>query len=93
MKLSNQIIFVEGDLHFSNVLSVYRKSLALIKQCSALTFDFSDLRSSDSSGLALIIEWIKFANSQQKSIRFLHVPPYIQVLAKAAALDVILTQI
>lgn len=87
MKLSNQIIFVDGELNFNNVMSVYAKSLSLIAQCSELAFDFSDLRSSDSSGLALIIEWVKLAKSRQKPIRFLHLPPYLQALATAASLD------
>lgn len=91
MKLSHQIIFVDGDLHFSNVMSVYRNSLPLIEQCSDLAFDFSDLRSSDSSGLGLMLEWMKLAKQQKKSVRFLHIPPYIQALAKAAGLDAVFT--
>lgn len=78
---------VTGDLDFSNVMSVYAKSLPQLNDCPELEFDFSQLKSSDSSGLALIIEWLKFAKRYNKSIRFMHLSPDLMLIAKAAGID------
>jgi phospholipid transport system transporter-binding protein len=78
---------VTGDLNFSNVMSVYQKSLLDADKCSELIFDFSQLNSSDSSGLALIIEWIKLSKQKNKPIKFTHLSQDIMSIAKAAGLD------
>jgi len=79
--------FISGDLDFSNVMSLYNKSLLTAQRCSALQFDFSQLKSSDSSGLALIIEWIKLAKKSNKPISFSHLSADIMSIAKAAGID------
>lgn len=78
---------VSGELDFSNVMALYEKTLPQIEKCSALNFDFSEVKSSDSSGLALIIEWLRFAKQHQKSIQFTHISNEIMSIAKAAGLD------
>jgi phospholipid transport system transporter-binding protein len=78
---------ITGDLNFSNVMSVYEKSLPQLIKCPALVFDFSQLKSSDSAGLALIIEWIKLSKQQNKSIQFINLSNDIMSIAKAAGID------
>jgi len=78
---------VTGDINVTNVMSVYRKSLACLRQCPEWQFDFSQLQSTDSSGLALIIEWIKYAKQCRKPIRFTALPQELLSIAKAAGLD------
>lgn len=78
---------ISGDLSFFNVMSVYQKSLPSLLACKEFDFDFSGLNSSDSGGLALIIEWIKLAKQQNKPIRFSHISDDLLSIAKAAALD------
>lgn len=82
----NKTFFVSGNLTFFNVMSVYEKSLLHLKETSFLHFDFSKLQSSDSAGLALIIEWMKLANESHKDIQFSHLPQNILTIAKAAGL-------
>jgi phospholipid transport system transporter-binding protein len=79
--------FISGDLHFSNVMSLYQKSAQQLPACPELVFDFSQLTSSDSAGLALIVEWIKLAKCLNKPIRFAHLSEEIMSLAKAAGID------
>ena len=81
---------VSGDLNFSNVMSVYENSLNQLHHCRELRFDFSQLRSSDSSGLALIMEWIKFARQHQKAVHFSHLSQDLMSLAKVSGLDKII---
>jgi len=93
MKKYADIIFqdnkfaITGDLDFFNVMSVYEKSLAQLHKEKSWHFDFSGLKSCDSSGIALMIEWIKLAKKQSKSIEFSHLSPEILSTAKAAQLD------
>jgi ABC-type transporter Mla MlaB component len=79
-----------GDLSFYNVMSVYRKSLQYMTSCPTLSFDFGQLKSSDSSGLALAIEWIKLADQHKKSIVFKNLSKNLQALALASGLDKLL---
>lgn len=85
--LENNIFFISGDLDFFNVMSVYQTSLPLLEKPSVLHFDFSRLHSSDSAGLALIIEWMKWADTHRKSIQISHFPNNLLSIAKAAGLD------
>ncbi|MBX3709197.1 MAG: STAS domain-containing protein [Gammaproteobacteria bacterium] len=82
--------FLTGDLNFSNVMSVYEKSIRQLNQSPQWIFDFSQLVSSDSSGLALIIEWVKLAKQQNKPIQLLHLSQAIMSIAKVASIDVML---
>lgn len=81
---------VVGDLNFANVMSVYQKSLSLLDNAQEWIFDFSQLHASDSSGLALIVEWIKHAKSANKKIQVLHLSHDLMSIAKAAGMDGIL---
>lgn len=83
----NNKFLVSGELDCANVMSVYKKSLPQLENCRALEFDFSQLKSSNSAGLALIIEWIKFARQRNKSIQFNHLSTDLMSIAKAAGID------
>lgn len=83
----NNTFHVIGDLDFSNVMSVYQKSLSNLMKCPEAIFNFSQLTSSDSSCLALIMEWMKFAASERKPIRFTHLSAELMSIAKAAGMD------
>lgn len=79
-----------GNLDFSNVVAVYKKALPQFKSASSLVFNFADLKTSNSAGLALMIEWMKRAKAANKPLEFRNVSPGLQSIAKAAGLDLIL---
>jgi len=81
--------FISGELDFSNVMSVYKKSLQLIRahSPSSLIFNFSELKSSNSAGLGLIIEWIKISKKSQRSIQLVALSKSILAVIKAGRLD------
>lgn len=83
----NTEFMLSGELDFANVMSVYQKSLRNLSDCANLTFDFSELKSSDSSGLALIIEWVKLAKQQRKPIHFKNLSKDLLSIASAAGLS------
>lgn len=82
-----EALMVNGDLDFNNVMAVYEKALSKFADYKELVFDFTSVTSSDSAGLALIVEWIKQARRQNKMITFKHLSADILSLAKAAGLD------
>lgn len=81
------IFFVAGHLNFSNVMSIYQKSLLELNKCSSFEFDFSQLKSSNSAGLALIIEWVKLAKQVNKPIRFFSLSQDLMSIAKVTGLS------
>jgi phospholipid transport system transporter-binding protein len=84
----NEQLFVSGELTFYNVLALYQTSLAFFNHSAEiLYFNFAKLTASDSAGLALIIEWIKYARHHQKTIRFQQLSVDLLSLAKAAGID------
>ena len=89
MLKDNQFLLT-GELDFFNVMFLYTKSLALINHHAEYHFDFSQLASSDSSSLALIIEWMKLAKNRNKKIYFHHLPEKLLSIARVSKLESIL---
>ncbi|OGT37017.1 MAG: hypothetical protein A3F12_01090 [Gammaproteobacteria bacterium RIFCSPHIGHO2_12_FULL_38_14] len=88
--LKDNIFFVSGDIDFYNVMDIYNQSLLLFKTMKQVIFDFSQVKSSDSSGLALAIEWIKLSKIDHQTIQFKHFPEKLLSIAKVSSLyDVI----
>lgn len=85
---------LSGELNIANVMSIYEKIYMHLQsqpQCH-LKFDFSKLTCTDSAGLAFVIEWIKYAKKNKKTIEFFHFPQRLMLMAKAAGLaDLICT--
>lgn len=79
--------YVSGELNFSNVMSVYAKSMSQLSACPQLHFDFSQVKASDSSGLALILEWLMFAKKNKKPIHFSAISNDLLSIAKVAGLE------
>lgn len=78
---------VSGSLMVGNVMSVYEKSLASLNSGAAFLFDFSAVKESDSTALALVIEWIKLANTKNQPIKFISLPANLIAIAQAANLE------
>jgi phospholipid transport system transporter-binding protein len=84
-------LVLKGDLNVFNAMSIYVKSLMYLKELNELQIDFAELKASDSVGLALIIEWMKYAKQNKKTIRFLHLSRNLLAIAKAAGIEEIIT--
>lgn len=80
-------LFLSGELDFSNAMSLYEKGASFINQLPELQIDFSGLTSCNSAVLALMIEWIKFAKSLNKSMHFSHLSTKLISIAAVAGMD------
>jgi phospholipid transport system transporter-binding protein len=67
-------LVLAGELNFTTVVSLWKASLPLLEKQTALRFDFSRVTSSNSAGVALMLEWIKYAKHVGKPIQFCDVP-------------------
>lgn len=81
------VFAVAGDLTFAGIDKATLKSFAFLKSASPVILDLSRVTSTDSAGLALIIEWLKDARKHQKELTFKNTPEQLLTLAKLSGLD------
>lgn len=80
-------LIVSGDLNFATVAILWEKSQSFLFSLPALDFDLSQVSSSNSAGLALLVEWIKYANRANKPIKFTEVPSQLKSILSASGMD------
>jgi len=83
-------LVVSGELNFATVVSLWRDSLALLVSQTHLNFDLSGVTLSNSAGMALILEWIKYAKNHSKMIRFENIPAQLVSIISVSGLQSIL---
>ena len=83
---------VTGALHFSTVSALLEPGAAAITEGRAAVIDLSTVSESDSSGLALLIEWLSIAKSARRSLRYENVSEQIQELARLSDVEGLLTR-
>ncbi|MCK5870223.1 anti-anti-sigma factor [Methylococcaceae bacterium CS5] len=82
LSLSKGNYIIKGDLTFSTIDKSAIKALKFEQSDTAINIDLQQLRKIDSAGLALLIEWIKFARTYQIDLKFEHIPAQLFALAK-----------
>ena len=87
----NSRLMVSGDLSFLTVMKLWNESLPLLSQCTNLDFDLSNVISSNSAGLALLLEWIKYAKRVNKPVAFHYLPAQLNSIIAVAGLKQILS--
>jgi phospholipid transport system transporter-binding protein len=82
---------VNGVLHFTTVTALLRSGSEAIANGQASVIDLSGVKDSDSSGLALLIEWLSIAKAEHKSLRYENIPVQLQQLARLSDVEELLT--
>jgi phospholipid transport system transporter-binding protein len=82
---------VNGVLHFSTVTALLRTGSEAIASGRAAVIDLSGVKDSDSSGLALLIEWLSIARAERKSLRYENIPVQLHQLARLSDVEELLT--
>ena len=82
---------VNGVLHFSTVTALLRSGSEAIANGRAAVIDLSGVTDSDSSGLALLIEWLSIARAEHKSLRYENIPAQLHQLARLSDVEELLT--
>ncbi|MEM6511828.1 MAG: STAS domain-containing protein [Pseudomonadota bacterium] len=81
-----------GDMTFTTVESILDDSGRQFGQHTRLEVDLSGVTRSDSAGLALLLEWITWANHTVREIRFTAMPERILAIARTTEVDALLSR-
>jgi phospholipid transport system transporter-binding protein len=80
-------IVIDGDLTFATIDKKSLKSFSFLNTSKEITIDLSRVSSTDSAGLALMIEWIKYSRQHRTQISFKNIPEQLLNLAKLSGFD------
>lgn len=78
---------VSGSLNFFTVMNLWYSSLPLLMNKTSLQFDFSDVTSANSAGLALLLQWQRYAKGHQQTISFNNMPEQLVSIASVAGIE------
>jgi len=81
---------VSGWLHFTTVATLLPLGTDAIDRGRAAVIDLAAVTGSDSSGLALLIEWLSVAKGAGRSLRYEHIPSQLQQLARLSEVEELL---
>ncbi len=81
---------IAGDLGFGTVDDLLRESKDKFADYSIITIDFEGVTSSDSAGLALLLEWVNWAKHYVREIRYKNIPTQIQSIAEISEVETML---
>jgi phospholipid transport system transporter-binding protein len=81
---------VKGPLHFSTVTALLGAGREAIQSGCADLIDLSGVTESDSSGLALLVEWLAVAKQAKRNLRYDNIPKQIQELAHLSDVEELL---
>ena len=73
---------LSGRMSFDTAGAILRESESLFEEHTLLTVDLAGVTHTDSAGLALLLEWITWANHTVREIRFEGMPEKIDAIAR-----------
>jgi phospholipid transport system transporter-binding protein len=82
---------VVGSLVFATVRALLPAGSDAIDHGRAAVIDLASVTDSDSSGLALLIEWLSVAKHARRTLRYENVPSQLHQLARLSEVDELLT--
>lgn len=79
---------VRGDLDFDSVPALFATSTAVLdaRQPGDVLIDLAGVGQVDSAGLALVVEWLRWARDGKHRLRLAHVPEKLAALARISEL-------
>ena len=85
-------LLAEGPLTFASARHARELGLAALARggTGPLIVDCKGVTASDSAGLTVLIDWLAAAKSQQRSLRFTHLPPGLLALGRISEVDELL---
>lgn len=83
---------LDGRMTFGTAGQILRESEDLFEEHTRIEVSLAGVTDSDSAGLALLLEWITWANHTVREITFTDVPDKITAIAKVTEVDSLLTK-
>jgi phospholipid transport system transporter-binding protein len=85
---SDNLVLLSGDLTFATITQKTVHLINFKKMNPRIVIDLAQIKSSDSAGLALLIEWLKISRIEQKQLRFNSIPAQLLTLAKLSGFEI-----
>jgi len=83
---------LSGNMGFQTAGRILRESEAMFEEHTRIEVDLGGIEHTDSAGLALLLEWITWANHTVREIRFLNTPEKINAIARTTEVEDLLTR-
>jgi len=83
-------LVVSGELNFETIVALWKQSLPLLARYPRIDIDLSKVTASNSAGLALLLEWLKYGKRQNKVVTFSEMPAQLRSIASVAGVDLML---
>lgn len=91
MAVQDGVLKVTGEMNKVTVPQLVRDSRSYMSQISGdIVVDLSAVERADSSGLAMLIEWMRMAKKSQRNIQYKNVPTQLMEIAGVSGLQDIL---
>ncbi len=81
---------LNADLTFETVTSMLVESRRLFADHEHIDVDLSGVRQADSAGLALLLEWLSWAQSAGRRIDYRNIPAQIAAVARISEVEALL---
>jgi anti-anti-sigma factor len=90
--IDKNTIYIQGDLTFSSANEAEKLGFQTINKCfnaniMKINIDLSEVNSVDSSLMAILLSWIKFAKSKDAQLKFINLPKTVESLINLNNLD------
>ncbi len=78
---------VTGELGFATVPGIWEQSRAALDSGTELVIDLGGVTQVDSAGLALVVEWLRWARGHGRRVSFVAVPKDLHALARISEVE------
>ena len=83
---------INGEMTFDTAERILRDSEEPFEEHTQLEVDLSGVTAADSAGLALLLEWVTWANHTVREVRFTGLPERVMAIAKTTEVEGLLTR-
>lgn len=93
LTVKDNTLFISGVIDFDNVVSLRQEGVALIdalKETKEFKVDLKALKQSDSSGIALLTDFVRVSQEKNKTIVFINMPDFMVDIVQVCGLEGVL---
>ena len=81
---------VVGELTFDSVPDLWQQAVKLFANSPDLQLDLSGVTRSDSSGVAMLVGWLREARERQREVSFINTPDQMTAIIRVSGLEQVL---
>ena len=85
--LRDRRFVLTGEMTFDTAERILHESEEPFEEHTRIEVDLSGIEKADSAGLALLLEWITWANHTVREIRFVDMPERVLAIARTTEVD------